>query len=44
MSLEFVCKYVDAVELSKANDPAGLFESFCDVVSSQRGSQVDVKL
>ena len=32
MSLEFVCKYVDAVELSKANDPAGLFESLCDVV------------
>ena len=32
MSLEFVCKYVDAVELSKANEPAGLFESFCDVV------------
>ena len=32
MSLDFVCKYVDAVEFSRAKDPLGLFASLCDVV------------
>ena len=35
MSLEFVCKYVDAVEFSSASEPYGLFASLFDVFKSK---------